>query len=316
MIDKKKMQGMKVSDKEMDPNLTLDVKNTEIETLLEEYAKDNNADTLNKLVALVHKARVLVPANVNEQKQPMPVVIVNNEGKKFFPIYTSKEQIPAEPKSQGIINMPYIGMNSMVLRDEVDVEGIVINPFSNNLIFKKTLIQKIDEVEKNQKNGVMTKKIKMTPEQYTEFERKQFEFMHLPNKVFADGQTFIDELTDKKEECIDELFEKSYRQTRMYPYLPEDFSVMVMGISETLTIIRVDFPTRDMSLGCCVRGYIAWDKEKKNARYFTIETAKDSELLLSEIDAKGYKTEHGQSPSEGAELQLVIDLVEKEEVTS
>ena len=316
MSDENNMQGKLVSDKEMDPNLTLDVKNTEVEELLKEYAKNNTAEVLNKLVAKVHKSRVLVPANVNEDKQPMPVIIVNGEGKKFFPIYTSKEQIPAEPKSQGIVNMPYIGMNSLVLREGVDVEGIVINPFSNNLIFKKSLIEKIDEVEKKQQSGVTQKQIKLTPEQYTEFERKQFEFIHLPKKIFSEGQKFIDELTDKKEDCIDQLFEVSYQQTRMYPYLPEDFSVMVMGISDDLTIFRVDFPTRDMSLGCCVRSYIAWNKSKAVARYFTIEAAKDNSLLVGEIDGDGYKNEHGPSPSEGAELQFVIDLVEKEEVTS
>ena len=47
---------------------------------------------------------------------------------------------------------------------------------------------------------------------------------------------------------MDQFFEECYQQKRMYPYLPEDFSVMVMDLSDSLLIVRVDLPVRDMGV--------------------------------------------------------------------
>ncbi len=54
----------------------------------------------------------------------------------------------------------------------------------------------------------------------------------------------------------------------MYPYLPEDFSVMVMDLSDSLLIVRVDLPVRDMGVPSCFRVYFAWNDETQEGRYF------------------------------------------------
>lgn len=302
--------------KPMDPKMSMDIRNDEIEKLMEEYAKENTADNLNKLVRQVHFSRMLVPANLNDKAQPIPCFIKNKDGELYMPIYTCKEQIPAEPKSPAILNMPYLSVNTMALKKELNVAGIVINPFSHNLIFKKQLIEKIDAIEKARKIAPKVQKIQMTPQQYAAFERRQYEMVFLPSKLFAEGMAFVDKLCERKEEYLDELFEESYQQKRLYPYLPEEFSVMVMGISDILTIIRVDFPTRDMAQGCCTRAYISWDKEKESARYFGIEAVGPKQTILAEIDAQHKHISHGEAPVEGAELQMIIDLVNAKDMTS
>ena len=231
MIDKKKLQNLQK--KPADPNMTLNIKNDEIEELIVTYSKENSADNLNKLLNKVHVSRVLVPANLNSQGQPVPFVIKNQSGESFMPIYTSKEQIPAEPKVPGILNMPYLGVNDMALKEEVGANGIVINPFTHNLVFKKPLLEKIASVEKARKEGPKTKTIKLSEQQYTLLERKQFEQVFLPRHFFEEPGEFISKLSEEKEELIDRLYEESYQQKRLYPYLPEDFSVMLMSISET-----------------------------------------------------------------------------------
>ena len=65
MIDKKKLQNLQK--KPADPNMTLNIKNDEIEELIVTYSKENSADNLNKLLNKVHVSRVLVPANLNSQ---------------------------------------------------------------------------------------------------------------------------------------------------------------------------------------------------------------------------------------------------------
>ena len=305
MIDKKKLSDAIKNSKDnpqkppVDPNLTLDVKN------------------LNALIEELRKCRLLVPANINEEKKPVPCMLNSKDKGMYFPVYTALKQIPQSPRSEAIINMPYLAVNEMTAQQQENLGGVAINPFTDNLIFKMPLVLRIQEVEKKRrelaKQGGEPKKktLQLTPEQYLQFERRQFEFGFLPKRFFEQGQAFMDELCEKKEEYIDQLFEEAYQEKRRYPYLPEDFSVMVMNIAEDLLIVRVDLPAQDMAAPSCLRIYLAWNEVAGSGRYLTIETVKDSkERKLGELTLDWKKVDHGVAPVEGAELQYVIDLLQ------
>lgn len=323
MIDKKKLSDVIKNSKDnpqkppVDPNLTLDVKNEKLEELVKQYTDEKNADNLNALIEELRKCRLLVPANINEEKKPVPCMLNSKDKGMYFPVYTALKQIPQSPRSEAIINMPYLAVNEMTAQQQENLGGVAINPFTDNLIFKMPLVLRIQEVEKKRrelaKQGGEPKKktLQLTPEQYLQFERRQFEFGFLPKRFFEQGQAFMDELCEKKEEYIDQLFEEAYQEKRRYPYLPEDFSVMVMNIAEDLLIVRVDLPAQDMAASSCLRIYLAWNEVAGSGRYLTIETVKDSkERKLGELTLDWKKVDHGVAPVEGAELQYVIDLLQ------
>ena len=323
MIDKKKLSDAIKNSKDnpqkppVDPNLTLDVKNEKLEELVKQYTDEKNADNLNALIEELRKCRRLVPANINEEKKPVPCMLNSKDKGMYFPVYTALKQIPQSPRSEAIINMPYLAVNEMTAQQQENLGGVAINPFTDNLIFKMPLVLRIQEVEKKRgelaKQGGEPKKktLQLTPEQYLQFERRQFEFGFLPKRFFEQGQTFMDELCEKKEEYIDQLFEEAYQEKRRYPYLPEDFSVMVMNIAEDLLIVRVDLPAQDMAAPSCLRIYLAWNEVAGSGRYLTIETVKDAkERKLGELTLDWKKVDHGVAPVEGAELQYVIDLLQ------
>lgn len=317
MIDKKKLSNALKNSQEnqqkapVDPNLTLDVNNDKLEELVKRYTAEKNGENLNTLIEEIRKCRLLVPANLNEEKRPIPCMLNSREKGTYFPIYTSRQQIPKAPASEAIINMPFLAINEMTAAQEENLAGIAINPFSENLIFKMPLVKKIQEIEKTRQSAPKKKTMQLTPEQYLKFERRQFEFGFLPKRFFEQGKALIDELCEKKEECVDQLFEEAYQEKRRYPYLPEDFSVMVMNIAEDLLIIRIDLPNQDMADPSCLRIYLVWNDLKGKGRYFTIETVKDSkEHHLGELAEDWEKLDHGIAPVEGAELQYVIDMVQ------
>lgn len=319
MIDKKKLKDAMNNDQDLtkeaptDPNMTLDVKNEDVEEKIAQYLEDKTGENLNTLIELIRTRRVLVPANVNEENKPVPCLISSPNNGMFLPIYTSKKEIPQEPKSVAIVNMPFLAVNNMVFQQGEKVAGIVINPFTQNLIFKSALVEKIEEVEKKRREGAQPKKMQLTPEQYMLFERKQFEFGFLPKRFFEQGKQMLDELCEKKEEYIDQFFEECYQQKRMYPYLPEDFSVMVMDMDSAL-VVRVDLPTRDMGVPSCFRVYFSWEEEKNEGRYFTIErTPEPDKHLLGEFKKDWKHVDYGEAPAEGAELQKVLDIIRQTE---
>lgn len=319
MIDKKKLKDAMNNDQDLtkeaptDPNMTLDVKNEDVEEKIAQYLEDKTGENLNTLIELIRTRRVLVPANVNEENKPVPCLISSPNNGMFLPIYTSKKEIPQEPKSVAIVNMPFLAVNNMVFQQGEKVAGIVINPFTQSLIFKSALVEKIEEVEKKRREGAQPKKMQLTPEQYMLFERKQFEFGFLPKRFFEQGKQMLDELCEKKEEYIDQFFEECYQQKRMYPYLPEDFSVMVMDMDSAL-VVRVDLPTRDMGVPSCFRVYFSWEEDKNEGRYFTIErTPEPDKHLLGEFKKDWKHVDYGEAPAEGAELQKVLDIIRQTE---
>jgi hypothetical protein len=291
------------------------VQNKELEELMKLYLGERTPENLNKLVNHIRGCRVLVPANVDEQKKPQPCLISHAQNGVFLPVYTCQEQIPREPRSTGVLNMSFLAANRLVAQQGDKVSGIVINPFSHNLIFKRALIERIEEVEQERKKAGGVKKVTMTEAQYLVFERQQFEFGHFPRAFFGNGREVIDGLCEQKEAYVDELFEAGYQQNRMYPYLPEDFSVMVMQITQDMRIIRVDMPDKDVGVPSCRRIYLSWNERSCKGRYLTIERTRTKGVdMLGEVTADGKRIEHGEAPVEGAELQRIIDLLSEQNV--
>ncbi len=300
----------------MNQNMTIYVNNDELEKLVSEHIRNNNADSLNKLLNHLVTCRVLIPATPGKDRsKPMPCLLQTGSGEKLLPVFTSLKQTQNAPKSQGIINMPFVGANDMAAKSDGKITGIAINPFSENLIFKTELVQKIAEVEEMKKKGI--KQVKMTGAQYAVFERIQYEKRFLPKKLFEGGKEFMQHLDERKETYLDVLFEQSYQQKRMYPYLEEDFSVMMMNISEDLTIARIEFPNKDLSAGVSLRAFLAWNDKKKEARYFTIDMGKEpGTRLFAEVTKDLNVISLGAAPIDGTELQRVVDLIEDAGITS
>ena len=232
MIDKKKFKNaINKSQKAMqnaptDQSMTVDVKNEELEAQIKVYTKEKTRENLNQLIEIARKCRLLVPANLNEQNQPVPCLLNSQENGLFFPAYTSKEQIPQEPKSPAIINMPYLAINEVACRQAEHIGGIVINPFTDNLVFKMPLVQRIEEVEKARKNAGKVKTMQLTPEQYVLFERKQFEFGFLPRRLFENGKEMMEQLQKKGFSILMDDFGSGYSSLNVL----KDIAVDVLKI--------------------------------------------------------------------------------------
>ena len=300
-----------MDNKTIDQSATIYVNNDELESLITAHKEAKSVDSINQLLNHLVKCRILIPANTNEiQKKPMPCMLRAGENTVFLPVYTSLKHMPKEPKSEAIMNMPYLNANAMVATATDDVKGIVLNPFTDNLIMDRNMIKRISEVEEMKKKGI--KQVQLTGAQYMIFERINFEKKFLPKYLFENGLKFMELLDVKKETLIDELFEQSYQQKRMYPYLEEDFSVMLLNVSERLTVARIELPSKDVATGVAYRCFCCWDKVGSEGRYFLIDRGKTpKERLLIEITKELKCVEYGEAPVDGLELQRVLDLTEK-----
>lgn len=321
-IKGKKKKNNLVAGNDLKPEMTVNVTNDRLVKLMEAYGSENTAEKLNELISALVASRLLIPAMLNAEKKPEPCLISNNQGLHYLPVYTDKKQIPDNMKADGIMNMPYLSANETAVAQNNVLHGIVINPFTHNLILQMPLLERIKEVERQKaaaaaapeskpqtQEEAQPKEVKLTEEQYVQFERRQFEAAFLPRKLFSEGEHFINDLIERKETCIDQLYEESYQEKRMYPYLEEDFSVMILDIAKDLMVIRVDMPERDMAPGLAYRVYLIWNPQERKAAYYRIAKGNKGHRVLEEVTPDIRIKRRGSAPQEGVELQEIIDRV-------
>lgn len=290
----------------MEEKTTMEITNDRLEQAMKEYIAERTKEKLTEILNLLRPTMLFVPAMLKAPNQPTPCFLKNSREEQFLVLYTSKEQIPEEPKSQAMLRMPFPACNNIVVQPELNLTGMVINPFSDNLVLKKELIEKLHEVDQK---AAQMKKIKMTPAQFHVFVKKQVEFGILPKCLFTEKEEFVTKLCEEKEAFINQIFAETYKEPKLYPYSEADYSVMALDIAEDLTLIRVDLPERDMTPPLCYRLYLTFNPLTKRAGYYTIEMGKEKNTrMLGEFGGDGKHIDHGEAPVEGAELQKIMDL--------
>ena len=274
--------------------VTMEITNDKLEEAIAEYAKERT------------KEKLLVPAMLKAPNQPVPCFLKNGDGEQFLAVFTSKDQIPAEPKSQAILSMPFPACNNLVVKAELALSGMVINPFSTNLVLKKELVEKLHEADQK---AAQTKQIKMTPEQFRVFVRKQVEFGLLPKRLFTEKEEFVNRLRDEREAFINQIFAEAFKEEKLYPYTESDYSVMALDIASDLRLVRIDFPEKELVAPLCYRVYLTFDPITKKAGYYTIEKmAEGNAHLLGGFTEDGKHVSYGEAPVEGAEMDRIITL--------
>lgn len=299
----------------MDNKVTMEITNDRLEEAIREYLADRTKEKLTMVLNLLGPTKLLVPAMLKAPNQPIPCFLKNGNGDTFLAVYTSKAQIPAEPKSQAILSLPFPACNNIVVKEESHVIGMVINPFTENLVLSKELVEKLHEADKK---IMQTKKVKMTPEQFNVFIKRQVEFGILPKRLFTEKESFVNELCEKREALINQIFADTYKEAKLYPYSENDYAVMALEIAPDLTLIRVDFPESGIVPPLCYRVYLTYDPIAKKAGYYTIEkTAEPGKRLLGGFKEDGAHVNYGEAPVEGAEIDRIMTLARAvDEITS
>lgn len=283
------------------------VSNEKVEEAIKEYAKDRSKENLSKVVNSLRPTGLFVPAMINEEKRPVPFFLKNSEGGQFLAAFTSREQAPEDTRKKPFMLIPFTVCNGIVSNDELALEGMVINPYTDNLILRKELVKQLHEADRQLEKRMKEQKSKMTPEQQLQYMRNQIEFGVMPQRLYTEGESFVDELCSRKEEAVALLFEKGFKEKS--PFGSKDFSVMALTISSTLLLVQIDMPKGSAVSPYCIRVYLTWNPQEQKAGYYTIEAVPNKkEHRLGSIDENGRHQDLEEAPLEGGELQRIMEL--------
>ncbi len=297
--------------------------NQVLDAFLKEQTNEKKAEMINVLV----KTRLFVPGKFpdgtdlsqfkptkpGETKplpadvKPLPALLKNKEGSLFLPVYTDQTLIPAEMKPQVVMNMPFMALVNMALNEKLHLDGMAVNPHTQNVLIKQKMLQALKEQDQKRRQQ-KPKTIRVTGEQAKVLLRQKTEFDVIPKALYQDPKAFMDAVVEEGEQYLCNFYAKNFQNPEQCPFKEDAFSTMVLNIREDLQLVRIDLPEEKKPIPVAFRAYVLYDEEQNRADYYTIEYAgKAGEHHMSRFTPNG-REDFGEAPVEGAELQRILDI--------
>lgn len=257
--------------------------------------RDTNPDIMKQLLQNPGKEQA-IPAGVN----PQPCVLENGNGDKLLAVFTSEEEMKKNKKAPKFPITMRVAFDDCIklIRKSKGITGAVINPFTHNMIFRVA------------ENKPQPKTVQVTIEQFHFLTRQKMESFYLPKNLFDKKKEAVEKLRDGQGAYLKALYEDLYDTEVACPYVPEDFEVMCLNISEELLLIRITMPDKYRGEKTCSGILIGWNEKEQKVWYYSIVLEADKKTYLHQLMEDGTARRLGEAPAEGSELTTVIDLIQ------
>lgn len=244
-----------------------------------------------------------LPRGVN----PGPCIIQNGQGQEFLPLFTSLEEMKKGNKAFPLSLDVTFDSAAEIVRNNENILGLVINPFSHNVVMHLNR----DKLDQKAEQG-QTEEI--TVEQYHALARRQMEAAYLPSQLFQEKEAMVKKICQEKGKLLREMYEELYQQEVACPYTEEDFELLTLNISDSLQISQIAMPEKNRYPHLCHSVIFGFDREKNKIWYYAIVyEGKDQPSSLVQVMETGEPKNLGEAPAEGSEITEVLELIESEE---
>lgn len=322
----------------------LNINGGPLEAVMKAYVAEKSPQHMAAFIEALNRSRFLVPIEfpnklsqdiverlkkgeqVSPEEMPkmFPILLKNKDGVHFAPAFTSKEQLPKEHNYMGIMPVGFADILRVSRVKEYNIKGIILNPATDKVILADQMLDLMEKVVKGaditavmEEAGfgkVQKKTLSMTVEQFHVFARRNVELGLLPKLAFQNKDQMVDTLEKKGPEFLFELYKGMYRANVPYPYTEQDFDVMTLQIRDDLTISSIVFPTKHSGAGACTSGYVVWNPQTEQMRYYAVEKAKDAEASrLIQVTPDGKLQMIAEAPAPGSEMYTIIEIMDKQE---
>ncbi len=295
--------------------------NEALEEAMKTFKADQTNENLVKIMTHLEKATVMQPAMIPggaDQKevkelleksrggtapvklagkmQPRPIILKNDKGEQFFAVFTGQSQIPGNQKYPAMMFLPFKECSKMAVREELKLSGVVLNPFTDNLVIHKAALDMM-----NRKDAQISLEDKIARDM-------------LSKRFYEDRQCFMEKIGSEKEAfafaCYREAWLKERGDAAAFPYRQEDFGVIALNISDTLHMARIGLAEGGAVKGWCLCVFCCYNPKSGDGIYYLIvKGAPKQKNRLLAVDEQGVCTELSEAPEEGSELYELIGRV-------
>ncbi len=243
-----------------------------------------------------------LPKGVN----PSPCIIQNGQGEDYIPLFTSREELKKGNKAFPLSLHVNFDVAAEIVQKNENIVGLVVNPFSHNLVMQLNRERLEQDVEPTQSEEI-------TVEQYHALARRQMEAAYLPSQLFEKKKQMVDRLCQGKGKLLREMYEELYQEEVACPYTEEDFELLTLNISDSLQMTQIAMPEKNRYPHLCQSVIVGFDGEKNKIWYYAIVyEGKGKPSSLVQVLESGEPKNLGEAPAEGSEITRVMELIEGE----
>ncbi len=302
------------------------INNKALEEAIAAFRSDKERDSYVKVMELLEKSIVLVPAIPPKDMDPeimeqlkagkpvqfpkdtkiVPCLLRKETGEQALPIFTSPEQIPEDKKSPMVMAMPFMGVISMVSANQDKVAEVVVNPFTSILVLNQSVLE---IAEKRRKAVGQMKTVQLTQEQFQDFAHNRVSLFLLPKFLFEQKEEGLKRLQQEEGALLLQFYDEVYPKGKKSGCRAEDFSLMTLNLTDTIQLTRLDMPDETNKKGLCYRVYAVFKRDTEEVLYYTMENTKDGNMIAS-VTQDGKHEILEPVPDNGAEIEAILNLVE------
>ncbi len=302
------------------------INNKALEEAIAAFRSDKERDNYVKVMELLEKSIVLVPAIPPKDMDPeimeqlkagkpvqfpkdtkiVPCLLRKETGEQALPIFTSPEQIPEDKKSPMVMAMPFMGVISMVSANQDKVAEVVVNPFTGILVLNQSVLE---IAEKRRKAVGQMKTVQLTQEQFQDFAHNRVSLFLLPKFLFEQKEEGLKRLQQEEGALLLQFYDEVYPKGKKSGCRAEDFSLMTLNLTDTIQLTRLDMPDETNKKGMCYRVYAVFKRDTEEVLYYTMENTKDGNMIAS-VTQDGKHEILEPVPDNGAEIEAILNLVE------
>ncbi len=300
--------------------------NKALEEAIEAFRADKEKDSYVKVMELLEKSIVLVPAIPPKDIDPalmeqlkagkpvqfpkdtkiVPCLLRKETGEQALPIFTSPEQIPEDKRSPMVMAMPFMGVVSMAAANQDKMEEVVVNPFTGMMVLNKSVLE---IAEKRRKAAGQIKTVQLTQEQFRNLAHNRVSLFLLPKFLFEQKEAGLKRLQQEEGAFLLQLYDEVYPKGKKSGCRAEDFSLMTLNLSDTIQLTRLDLPDETNKKGLCYRVYAVFKRNTEEVLYYTLESTKEGNVI-AKVTPDGKHEVVEPAPDNGAEIEAILNLVE------
>lgn len=301
------------------------IENAALEEAIAVFRADKEKDSYVKMMEVMEKSIVMVPTmplgdvspqlleqlregKVTEflkEAKIVPCLLKKETGEKALPIFTSLEQIPPERRSPALVSMPFMTCVAMFMANQDKVAEIVVNPFTGLVILSRNILEVAD---KRRKAAEGIKTVQVSEGQFRDLVHNRVMLYLLPNFLFEKGLVGLEELQREEGTLMMRFYAEVYPKEKMSGFRAEDFSFMILNITDNIQLTRLDLPDTIDKRGLCYRGYIVFLRDTQEILYYALENTKGGRFI-ARVTKDGKHEIVESAPDNGTEIETIMRLL-------
>ena len=301
--------------------------NARLEAAVADFAQNRQKENYAKVMEILEKSVVLMPAlqpqgipedtlaqmkegkpvQLPKEAKILPCLLRKDSGEQILPIFTSTAQIPQDKKSPTLLAIPFQACLSMLMASKGQVEVMVLNPFTHNMVLTKEIL---DVAVKRRDAAKQQKTVRVSEKQFHDLVHNRVALYLLPKYLFEHKEEGLKKLQHEEGSFLLQFYKESYpdNQKISVAVRAEEFSVMTLNVTEDMQITRLDMPDGTAKKGMCYRVYVVWMHKTQEVLYYTMEKTEEGNYI-GQVLSEGKHELVEPAPDNGAEIEAVMNLV-------